>query len=451
MAATPSGRGYWLVASDGGIFSYGDAVFRGSAGAIKLAQPVVGMAPTPSGHGYWLTAADGGIFSYGDAPYLGSTGGIPLAQPVVGIQVTPRGLGYWLVARDGGVFRFGDAGFDGSAAAYHPSAPVVGMAPVNVQLLPEVAMFFYPWYATPDDGGGVWRHWEANGHNPPDDIASNDYPARGVYSDANPGLLDAQLAEISRAGVDEIISSWWGSGSYENQVLPLVAQAAANHGVRLAVHIEPYAGRTVDSVRNDVQALHNSLGIRDFYIYLADFAPASAWSDASYTLGDVRLFGESGSLASMTNGAFATYARAARFDGVYTYDPVRYGRGEFAAACGEAREVRVACAPSVAPGYVAWRTKPNDLRVVNRDGGARYDAQWTDAVDVGADIITITSYNEWHEGSEIEPATPHCGPDGYCSNGFEFAYGRTGAAATTAYLDRTGMWAGWFRALRPHP
>ncbi len=44
MAATPSGNGYWLVASDGGIFAFGDARFSGSTGAIKLNQRIAGMA-----------------------------------------------------------------------------------------------------------------------------------------------------------------------------------------------------------------------------------------------------------------------------------------------------------------------------------------------------------------------------------------------------------------------
>jgi hypothetical protein len=72
MAATSSGRGYWLVAADGGIFAYGDAVFYGSAGSIHLNQPVVGMAPFGNDAGYWLVAADGGVFTYGAAPFLGS-------------------------------------------------------------------------------------------------------------------------------------------------------------------------------------------------------------------------------------------------------------------------------------------------------------------------------------------------------------------------------------------
>ena len=80
MAAGPGGGGYWLVAADGGIFAYGTAQFYGSAGSLRLNQPVVGMAATPDGGGYWLVAADGGIFTYGDAPFFGSTGSHPPEQ-----------------------------------------------------------------------------------------------------------------------------------------------------------------------------------------------------------------------------------------------------------------------------------------------------------------------------------------------------------------------------------
>ena len=80
MAPTPDGHGYWLVASDGGIFAFGDAGFFGSTGAITLNKPIVGMAPTPDGAGYWLVASDGGVFNFGDAGFSGSTG---LTDPAV--------------------------------------------------------------------------------------------------------------------------------------------------------------------------------------------------------------------------------------------------------------------------------------------------------------------------------------------------------------------------------
>ena len=129
MAATPDGRGYWEVASDGGIFAFGDAGFFGSMGGHPLNQPIVGMAATPTGHGYWEVARDGGVFTFGDAGFSGSMGGKPLNAPVVGMAATPSGQGYWLAAADGGIFTFGDAPFWGSAAGtLTGGAPVVGMA-----------------------------------------------------------------------------------------------------------------------------------------------------------------------------------------------------------------------------------------------------------------------------------------------------------------------------------
>jgi ribosomal protein L24E len=74
------------------------------------------MAATPDGKGYWLVAADGGVFTFGDARFLGSEGGHQLAASVGGIKATENGQGYWLVAADGGVFSFGAAGFMGSNA-----------------------------------------------------------------------------------------------------------------------------------------------------------------------------------------------------------------------------------------------------------------------------------------------------------------------------------------------
>jgi len=82
-AETPSGQGYWMVASDGGIFAFGDAAFLRSTGSIALNKPIVGMAATPDGQGYWMVASDGGIFAFGNAAYYGSS--VPAGRVVVGI------------------------------------------------------------------------------------------------------------------------------------------------------------------------------------------------------------------------------------------------------------------------------------------------------------------------------------------------------------------------------
>jgi hypothetical protein len=81
MAATPSGKGYWLVASDGGIFNYGAANFY----QTKIGRvPVAGMTPARDGKGYWIARVDGTVAGFGSATDLG---GLPKAPngPIVGM------------------------------------------------------------------------------------------------------------------------------------------------------------------------------------------------------------------------------------------------------------------------------------------------------------------------------------------------------------------------------
>jgi outer membrane protein assembly factor BamB len=128
VAATADGGGYWSAATDGGVFSFGDAPFHGSMGGQRLNAPIVAIAATPDGGGYWEVASDGGVFAFGDAGYFGSMGGRPLNKPVVGFAATADGQGYWEVASDGGVFSFGDAQFHGSMGGQHLNEPIVGIA-----------------------------------------------------------------------------------------------------------------------------------------------------------------------------------------------------------------------------------------------------------------------------------------------------------------------------------
>jgi hypothetical protein len=458
MAPTATGNGYWLVASDGGIFTFGDAVFRGGTGALKLRSPIVGWATTPGGRGYWLAAADGGIFNFGDAPFAGSAGGLRLGGPVVSVAAAPRGLGYWLVGAVGGIFSYGEAGYAGSLGGLRLVAPIVTLAPRPVITPAEVSIFFYPWYSKPGvDVRAGWRHWEQNGHTPPADIGANFYPAGGPYSSLDPDQLAKQARQMAASGVDTVVTSWWGLAvdpatgrrPFEDWMMADLISAVRAAGLRLAVHIEPYRGRTPATVAGDLTYLRN-LGITDVYVYQADTSgPAADWLPVLAAHPDMRFFAESGDLASMLNGTFAEYAWAGGFDGVYTYDAVRYGAAEMAATCAAARQRRLLCAPSVAPGFDGRRAGTTNIPVVPAAGGARYDTLWRGAFAAGADVVSITSWNEWHEGTQIEPAQPWCFSfDGYCSTGYEGVYGKTGPAAQTAYMDRTAGWASAFRTLR---
>jgi hypothetical protein len=446
MAATPSSAGYWLVATDGGIFSFGDARFAGSTGDKKLNAPIVAMGATSTGAGYWLAATDGGIFTFGDAVFYGSTGSIKLNRPIVAMTPTAFGMGYWLVASDGGIFTFGDAPFLGSTGDLKLTSPVLGIAPRARRTPIGRAAFYYPWWGTTSENG-AWRHWDdpttdgvPGPFSPPDDIASNFYPARGPYSSSNPNVLDQQMTELAAAGVDRIVISWWGRGTYEDDRLPAVAAAARAHGITPAIHLEPYAGRTPDSAAADVDSIGARVGITDYWVYAADSIAAESWRTLTDRFPGDRFWGHSQHPADVTGGKFAAYATRAGFAGIYTYDVIVYSPFALGRMCAQARARNILCSPSVGAGYDDRRIRTADGSQRSRDGGSRYDAYWRGALVAGADLVSITSYNEWHEGTQIEPAVPKCNGS-TCYDSFEGAYGLTGADASTAYLARTRQWA----------
>jgi glycoprotein endo-alpha-1,2-mannosidase len=304
---------------------------------------------------------------------------------------------------------------------------LLGRAPAALPAaLPvTVAIFYYPWYSTPAVDG-AWEHWDQNGHSPPTDVYSRYYPALGPYSSDDPAVVDLQMAEISTAGVDEIVVSWWGRGSDEDRRLPLVLAAAQRHHLRVAIHLEPYGGRSPVTVAGDL-AYIASLGIRDVYVYHPGDLAASDWAALHAGQPELRL------LAGTERVGFAA---AGRFDGFYTYDFVTYRGDKFLRLCLQAHALHLLCAPSVGPGYDGRRAGESPAGRPRRNG-LTYDGLWAAALAASPDVVTITSFNEWGEGTQIEPARSRSGYAGY--NG---AWGMRGAPAQTAYLWRTAYWAG---------
>jgi hypothetical protein len=77
-----------------------------------------------------------------------------------------------------------------------------------------------------------------------------------------------------------------------------------------------------------------------------------------------------------------------------------------------------------------------------RHNGETYDALWAGALAAKPDVVTITSFNEWGEGTQIEPAAAR---PGYAS--YDGAWGTAGTAASFAYLNRTSYWTARARGL----
>ena len=137
MVPSSDGGGYFMVASDGGVFAFGDARFEGSCPGIGgCSGAAVAVVPDASGNGYWLITQSGNAYAFGDAHAFGGPGN--QGSPVTSATRTPDGNGYWVLLADGAVYAYGDAVFRGS-----PGSAVGGLNPAS-------AIF------SDATGGGYW-------------------------------------------------------------------------------------------------------------------------------------------------------------------------------------------------------------------------------------------------------------------------------------------------------
>ena len=316
----------------------------------------------------------------------------------------------------------------------------------------SVTAFFYAWYGSLGHDT-AWRHWNQLAHKPPTDIASSFYPERGAYSSRDPEVLAAQMADLRSARVGVIAVSWWGQGTWDDGTLDALFGAAANAGIKIAFHMEPYQGQTAASIGSDIRYLLGRYGnsaalLRTarptsgdastaprpvFYLFGSSRLPPA---DLKATIAGLR--GTADDSIVMVHSPKAISATRVGADGVYTYDALA-APDAFATLAADCRTANLICSPSVAPGFDNHNAVATGLLFVDRANGSRYDSMWQAAIASGAEWISVTSYNEWHEGTQIEPAVSSSnGSRTYV--GYEGAYGAAAANAPRAYLVRTAYW-----------
>ena len=196
---------------------------------MALNQPIVGMAP--SKQGYWLVASDGGIFTFGDARYLGSTGAGGSAQPVQRMVAAPNGTGYWVVENDGSVVGFGSASAsaDTAATTSRPARlPAIGvvhqvLTPGDAALEWALAQTGKPYQwggAGPDTfdcSGLVLRAWQSVKHQLPR-VAADQYNAgtRIPLDQLRPGDLVFFATDPTQPATIHHVGMWIGNGQMVN-------------------------------------------------------------------------------------------------------------------------------------------------------------------------------------------------------------------------------------------
>lgn len=285
-----------------------------------------------------------------------------------------------------------------SACRREAAAPVRPGPPAVPHL---VLAFYYPWYGRPDGPSGKWYHWNpaTPRHN------STDTPVLGWYDSNDTVVVRQHVRWAKAAGIDGFISSWWGPTSFEDRSLRVLLRVAEQEGFRVTALVEHPVTR--DQLRDD------------FHTLLAGHATSPAWLRARgrpvvlFYDRVMQRFGPDDFRAAFEGTSAFTLAdtfdpaKAAPFDGVFAYGPVQdvpaYLRDEPATRDAHHAAGRIFVASAV-PGYDD-RVIRQPGRFLDRAGGALYRSMWDAAA--GAEWVTVTSWNEWHEGTEVEPSTEY--------------------------------------------
>uniref|UniRef100_A0A0K0DX16 Glycoprotein endo-alpha-1,2-mannosidase n=2 Tax=Strongyloides stercoralis TaxID=6248 RepID=A0A0K0DX16_STRER len=330
-----------------------------------------------------------------------------------------------------------------------------------------IHIFYYPWYGSPkfDNSYYHWNHhvlkkWDdpssipSYSYQPPHEIASAYYPQLGPYSSRDPDVINKHMKMISSAGIDAIAVSWFPRNISDSEGKPwedltqIILDTAVKYKLKVTFHLEPYKNRTVESVYKDIVYIIDTYGNHSglykmkpkkievnkgssfekdakdiaklekpvFYIYDSYLIDSLDWSKLTLLNGSLTIRHsryDSILIGLLVKETDQLEILQAGFDGIYTY--FASDGFSFGSTMNNWKNISEYCekndllfVPSVGPGYNDERVRPwNQVNTKKRNGGEYYKEHFKGAHTARADIVSITSFNEWHEGTQIEPAVPY--------------------------------------------
>ncbi len=303
------------------------------------------------------------------------------------------------------------------------------------QAEPLTLAFYYPWYGSPDGPSRRWVHWQDIDPDARTIANSGNFPTLGAYDSHDPAIVAQHMQWAHKVGLDGLVVSWWGEGGHEDRAIPLILDEAAKHDLRIALYIErtpgdrtgPEAG---DATADEMLDLGRKYGTHPAFLRVDGRPVLFAYVRVNQQLTDEgwkRVFGRlqaeadaSDQAAPIIIGDRPPRPIRALFDGWHTYDPmgqIFHERGRYTDLADWAQHVfadwiangkdtgGITCV-TICPGYDdRYFRKPGVF--VERNDGQTYRTLWEQAIAADPDWVLITSFNEWHETSEIEPSIEH--------------------------------------------
>ncbi|KAM4865636.1 glycoprotein endo-alpha-1,2-mannosidase isoform 1-T4 [Thomomys bottae] len=312
-------------------------------------------------------------------------------------------------------------------------------------------VFYYSWYGNPQFDGKyihwnhpVLEHWDPRiaknypqgRHNPPDDIGASFYPELGSYSSRDPSVIETHMRQMHAASIGVLALSWYPpdskdeNGEPTDMLVPTILDKAHKYNLKVTFHIEPYSNRDDQNMYENIKYIIEKYGNHPafyryktrtgnllplFYVYDSYITKPEKWANLLTTSGShsVRNSPYDGLfIALLVEEKHKNDILQGGFDGIYTYfatNGFTYGSSHqnWATLKSFCDKHNLLFIPSVGPGYIDTSIRPwNTQNTRNRINGKYYEVALSAALQTQPSLISITSFNEWHEGTQIEKAVP---------------------------------------------
>jgi glycoprotein endo-alpha-1,2-mannosidase len=288
------------------------------------------------------------------------------------------------------------------------------------------AAFYYPWYCDGSCSAGAgndWRHWNKDSIplDPPFNWSSRYLPDSGLYSSVNATVIDRHLTMMDYAGLDFAIVSWWGRGSFEDNAFSIMlreAQGNSSLHLKLASYYELegplFPQPTVDQIVSNLTYIYEDRanfssyfragpgGYPVVFVYgdsSDSFDYTSRWSiarDVMYAKGEPIFI-----VLKSFNG-YTRDGNDKRVDGWHQYRP---SVNVTSATSFSHYELQPGYSALSTPGFWSYGEAASRLNRNTMDFAAAVSMMASLAVEQ-AQFLLIETFNEWHEGTQVEPGAP---------------------------------------------
>jgi hypothetical protein len=314
-------------------------------------------------------------------------------------------------------------------------------APESSPPHPPVWAFYYAWYDTPAGPKASWSFWaDKQVAGQPTRWRIPAQPLAGAYDSTDVATTAWHLQLADAAGIDALLVSWWGGANVSGQAFEsVILPAAAKTKVQVALNCE-LAQFHADVLKLAEQLSGVLLRTKDHpgylhvdgrpvvYLYQVPFAPkltpatfTQLRTEVEKRVGPVWWAMDKIAYRQGAYGVPEAWRQTPGIDGFGFYGTFSVKRISteaeltpfFRTYAGEVRQTSSKLLLPMHPALDNSRIQPESAYVIKGLEGATLQAYHRAALTAGADILLLTSFNEWPEGTMVEPSADWADPYQY--------------------------------------